>query len=161
MSENIVRLDLRSIPVFERHPRIFDTWEKLPAEEVLQIVNDHDPKPLHYQFEGEFKDTYEWKYVVKGPEEWIVNIRKLRMAEATGEELVRKVEAALDTVRPHLQADGGDVELVEIDEVSKIVYVRLQGACGGCPSAAMTLKSGVESTVKKFAPEIKRVDAVN
>ncbi|MBI5453661.1 MAG: NifU family protein [Deltaproteobacteria bacterium] len=82
------------------------------------------------------------------------------MPESSGEELKAKVEAALEQVRPYLQADGGDVELVEIDDVEKVVTVRLKGACGGCPSAGMTLKAGVESTVKKFAPEIKRVDAV-
>ncbi|MBI4948676.1 MAG: NifU family protein [Deltaproteobacteria bacterium] len=82
------------------------------------------------------------------------------MDEASGEELKAKVQSALAEVRPYLQADGGDVELVEIDDNEKVVSVRLTGACGGCPSAGMTLKAGVESTVKKFAPEIKRVDAV-
>ncbi|MBI1912174.1 MAG: NifU family protein [Deltaproteobacteria bacterium] len=82
------------------------------------------------------------------------------MAEASGEELRRKVQAALDEVRPFLQADGGDVELVDIDDVEKTVKVRLVGACGGCPSAGMTLKAGVETAVKKAAPEIKSVDAV-
>ncbi|WKZ34058.1 MAG: NifU family protein [Thermodesulfobacteriota bacterium] len=72
----------------------------------------------------------------------------------------KKVIAGLDKVRPHLQADGGDVELVEIDEAEKVVKVRLTGACGGCPSAAMTLKSGVEVQVRKFAPEILRVEPV-
>ncbi len=160
MPERIIKLDLRAIPVFERHPRIFDTWEGLQAEEVLQIINDHDPKPLHYQFEGEYKDSYSWEYLSKGPNEWVVNITKLKMAEATGEELRKKVQTALDEVRPYLQADGGDVELVDIDDISKAVTVRLVGACGGCPSAGMTLKSGVESAIKKFAPEIKRVEAV-
>ncbi|MBI5492497.1 MAG: NifU family protein [Deltaproteobacteria bacterium] len=159
MSGKTVTLDLRAIPVFERHPRIFDAWEGLEAEEVLQIINDHDPKPLHYQFEGEYKDSYSWEYVSKGPD-WVVNITKLRMAEASGEELRKKVETALDEVRPYLQADGGDVELVDIDDVSKTVSVKLVGACGGCPSAGMTLKAGVESAIKKFAPEIKRVDSV-
>lgn len=159
MSEKIITLDLREIPVFERHPRIFDTWDGMEAEQVLQLINDHDPKPLHYQFEGEFKDTYTWEYVSKGPD-WIVNITKLKLAEASGEELRRKVQAALDEVRPFLQADGGDVELVDIDDVEKTVKVRLVGACGGCPSAGMTLKAGVETAVKKAAPEIKSVDAV-
>ena len=160
MSEKIVTLDLRTMPVFERHPRIFDSWEALSPEGVLRIINDHDPKPLRYQFEGEYKGKFSWDYVSSGPEEWVVNIIKLKMYEASGEELKAKVQSALAEVRPHLQADGGDVELVEIDDVEKVVFVRLTGACGGCPSAGMTLKAGVESTVKKFAPEIKRVDAV-
>ncbi|MBI5811055.1 MAG: NifU family protein [Deltaproteobacteria bacterium] len=160
MSHNTVILDLRGIPVFERHPRIFDTWEELQAEETLRIINDHDPKPLHYQFEGEYKDSYGWEYVKKGPEEWVVNIKKLKKAEASGTELRKKVEEALNEVRPYLQADGGDVQLVDIDDVSKVVTVRLAGACGGCPSASMTLKSGVERTIQKHAPEIKSVVSV-
>lgn len=160
MSENTVTLDLRTIPVFERHPKIFDAWEGLEADSVLTIINDHDPKPLHYQFEGEYPETYRWDYVTKGPEEWVVNITKLKLAEASGEELRKKVEEALAEVRPYLQADGGDVELIDIDDVGKIVKVRLVGACGGCPSAAMTLKSGVENTIKKYAPEIRGVEPV-
>jgi uncharacterized protein (DUF2249 family) len=157
MSDNIIELDLREVPVVDRHPMIFESWEAIAPEQTLQIINDHDPKPLHYQFEGEYRDSYEWEYVVKGPEEWRVNITKLKQAEASGEELRKKVVMAIEEVRPYLQADGGDVELVDIDEVSKMVTVKLQGACGGCPSAAMTLKSGVEATIKRYAPEIKGV----
>lgn len=160
MSEKITKLDLRSIPVFERHPKIFDAWEGIEPENILQLINDHDPKPLHYQFEGEYKDTYAWEYLAKGPDEWVVNIKKLKMAESSGAELWNKVTEALEQVRPYLQADGGDVELVDIDDIAKTVKVRLTGACGGCPSAGMTLKAGVESAIKKYAPEIKSVDAV-
>ena len=70
-----------------------------------------------------------------------------------------KVKAALDKVRPLLQADGGDVELVDVTE-DGIVKVRLTGACGGCPMSQMTLKMGIESTVKKEVPEIKSVESV-
>jgi len=160
MSGSVIELDLRDLPVFERHPRIFENWENLEPGSTLQIVNDHDPKPLHYQFEGEFADSYEWEYVTKGPDEWRVNIKKLKQAVASGAELRAKVEQALNEVRPFLQSDGGDVELVDIDEVSRIVKVKLTGACGGCPSAAMTLKGGVERAVRKYAPEIKAVEEV-
>lgn len=74
-------------------------------------------------------------------------------------ELRRKVEDALKEVRPYLQADGGDVQLVDIDEVAKTVKVRLVGACAGCASAGMTLKAGVEEAIKRNAPEIKSVEA--
>lgn len=160
MSEKTVKLDLKSIPVFERHPKIFDTWEEIEAGDTLQLINDHDPKPLYYQFVGEQNGKFEWEYETEGPKEWVINIKKKDLAGATGEELRKKVDAALDRVRPYLQADGGNVELVDIDEVNKVVNVKLTGACGGCPSAAMTLKSGVQSTVKKFVPEIKSVEAV-
>jgi len=70
-----------------------------------------------------------------------------------------KVEAVLDKVRPMLQADGGDVELVEVTD-DGIVKVRLQGACKGCPMSQMTLKNGIERTLLKMLPEIKGVEAV-
>ena len=70
-----------------------------------------------------------------------------------------KVEKALAKVRPALQADGGDVELVEITE-DGIVRVRLQGACKGCPMAKMTLKNGIERMIMKDIPEVQKVEAV-
>lgn len=67
---------------------------------------------------------------------------------------------ALDSVRGALQADGGDVELVEVIEDQGTVRVRLTGACGGCPMAQMTLQMGIERVIKQQVPEIKRVLAV-
>jgi Fe-S cluster biogenesis protein NfuA len=74
-------------------------------------------------------------------------------------ELMERVEKALDSIRPALMADGGNVELVAVED--GIVKVRLQGACGTCPSALMTLKQGIEVRVKEEVPEIKEVEAVN
>jgi len=71
-----------------------------------------------------------------------------------------KVEAALNKIRPALQADGGGVELVDVDDKG-VVSVRLIGACGGCPMARMTLKEGVERVLKLEVPEVKSVEAVN
>ncbi len=73
-------------------------------------------------------------------------------------ELLERVEKALDTIRPALMADGGNVELVAVED--GIAKVRLQGACGTCPSAIMTLKQGIEVRVKEDVPEIKEVEAV-
>jgi Fe-S cluster biogenesis protein NfuA len=70
-----------------------------------------------------------------------------------------KVETALNDVRPHLQADGGDVELVEITE-DGIVKVRLKGQCSGCPMAQMTLQNGIARRIKELVPEVKGVEAV-
>jgi Fe-S cluster biogenesis protein NfuA len=70
-----------------------------------------------------------------------------------------QVEKALEMIRPALQADGGDVELVEVTNEG-IVKVRLKGACGGCPMSQLTLTRGVEQTVKKAVPEVKRVEAI-
>lgn len=71
-----------------------------------------------------------------------------------------KVAAVIETLRPSLQADGGDVELVEVLENEGIVKVRLRGACHGCPHAQMTLQMGIERIVKQQVPEVKRVLAV-
>ena len=69
-----------------------------------------------------------------------------------------KVEAALAQVRPALQADGGDVELVDVKE--GVVSLKLKGACAGCPMATMTLRNGIERILKEQIPEIKEVIAV-
>lgn len=71
-----------------------------------------------------------------------------------------RVIEALNSVRGALQADGGDVELVEILENEGIVKVRLTGACGGCPMSQMTLQMGIERIVKQQVPEVKQVVAV-
>jgi Fe-S cluster biogenesis protein NfuA len=68
-----------------------------------------------------------------------------------------KVEAAIQKIRPMLQADGGDVELVDVQ--AGIVTVRLQGACAGCPMSQMTLKNGIEKILKKEIPEIVSVES--
>ncbi|HDY68462.1 hypothetical protein LCGC14_1431830 [marine sediment metagenome] len=73
-------------------------------------------------------------------------------------DLKERVEKSLDTIRPALMADGGNVELVDVE--NGIVKVRLQGACGTCPSALMTLKQGIEVKVKEDVPEIQEVEAV-
>ena len=82
------------------------------------------------------------------------------MTEAAGNGLRQRVEAALNLIRPALQADGGDVELVDIAE-GGIVRVRLQGACGGCPMATMTLQMGIERTLKQQVPEVTGVESVS
>lgn len=74
--------------------------------------------------------------------------------------LRERVEEALDGIRPALQADGGDVEVVDVDEANGVVKVRLQGACQGCPSAQITLVMGVERAIKERVPEIKEVLSV-
>lgn len=75
------------------------------------------------------------------------------------EELEVIVEEALMEIRPFLQADGGDISLVSIDD--DIVKVQLKGACIGCSVNQMTLKNGVEATIKKYAPQIREVIEVN
>ena len=69
-------LDLRPMPPFERHQKIFQIWDKMKAGQTLQIINDHDPRPLRYQFMVEYKDKFDWQYVQSGPKDWIVNIKR-------------------------------------------------------------------------------------
>ena len=69
-----------------------------------------------------------------------------------------RVRKALDEIRPSIQADGGNIELVDIEK--DVVKVRLQGACVGCPMSALTLKQGVERLIKAKVPEIRSVEAV-
>jgi len=74
----------------------------------------------------------------------------------TTEELKLNIEKALDEIRPFLQQDGGDISLLSIED-DKLVKVQLEGACVGCSVNQMTLKSGVEMTIKKYAPQIEQV----
>ncbi len=75
----------------------------------------------------------------------------------TTEEVRENVEKALDEIRPFLQSDGGDIRLLAIEENDTLVKVQLQGACVGCSVNQMTLKSGVEMTIKKYVPQIDKV----
>jgi Fe-S cluster biogenesis protein NfuA len=74
------------------------------------------------------------------------------------ESIKKRVQESLDEIRPQIQLDGGDVELVAVEE--QTVKVRLVGHCAGCPMAAMTLKNGVEALIKQRVPEIQKVEAV-
>jgi len=74
--------------------------------------------------------------------------------------MTEQVREVIEEIRPMLQGDGGDIELVNVDEAAGVVSVRLQGACKGCPSAAMTLKMGVERHLKYKVPDVKEVVAV-
>lgn len=73
---DVKELDVREIPPFRRHPLIFDTFENLPPGGQMRLVNDHDPKPLYYQFAAERPGTFDWEYQEQGPEVWKVLITK-------------------------------------------------------------------------------------
>ena len=82
------------------------------------------------------------------------------MTAAEKKEITRKVNSAIDTVRPYLVADGGDVDLIDITD-DFIVKVKLTGACNGCPFSLMTLKAGIEQAVRKNLPQLKELIAVD
>jgi len=73
---------------------------------------------------------------------------------------IEKIERVLDTVRPAIQMDGGDVEFVDFDEQEGVVRVRLMGHCVGCAASTMTLKHGIESRLRASVPEVKTVEAI-
>lgn len=77
----------------------------------------------------------------------------------TSEAIRQNVEKALEEIRPFLKSDGGDISLISIED-DKYVKVRLEGACTSCKINQMTLKAGVETTIKKFAPQIETVENV-
>lgn len=77
MADKVQILDLRTMPPFERHEKIFQIWDSMESGNVLKIINDHDPKPLRYQFEVERKDKYSWEYKQEGPKDWVVEIKKI------------------------------------------------------------------------------------
>lgn len=76
------------------------------------------------------------------------------------EELLEKINQAIDNIRPYLEADGGDVRVLDIDE-DYVVHVELLGACGSCPMSPMTMKAGIEEAVKRVAPQVTAIKAVN
>lgn len=78
----------------------------------------------------------------------------------TKDDVLKKVATSIENVRPYLQADGGDISLVEVTD-DFIVKVKLHGACGSCPYSLMTLRNGVEEVVKRDVPEVKEVVAIN
>ena len=79
---------------------------------------------------------------------------------ALNPELKDRIEKALDSIRPYLETDGGNVKVLDLDE-NMVLQLELLGACGTCPMSAMTLKAGVEEAVKKAIPEITAVNAIN
>lgn len=76
MSSEIKELDVRPIVPREKHPTIFSTFDSLSRGETFQLINDHDPMPLYYQFQAERNNQFEWNYIEKGPLVWRVNISK-------------------------------------------------------------------------------------
>jgi Fe-S cluster biogenesis protein NfuA len=75
-------------------------------------------------------------------------------------DLLQRVENALDTIRPYLEADGGNVSIEEIT-TDNVVRLRLLGSCGSCPMSIMTLKAGIEQAIKRSVPEIESIEAIN
>ena len=76
------------------------------------------------------------------------------------DEIVKRIDLALDNIRPYLQTDGGNVQILELTD-DMVVRLELLGACGNCPMSTMTLRAGVEEAIKKSVPEVMAVEAIN
>jgi uncharacterized protein (DUF2249 family) len=77
MSTDVKELDIRPVPPREKHPTIFKAFDSLTVGQSFQLINDHDPMPLYYQFNVERPNKFDWEYVEKGPQVWRVNISKI------------------------------------------------------------------------------------
>lgn len=77
-------IDVRSVQPRDRHPLIFSTFQGLPPEGALELVNDHDPKPLYAQFEAHFPGRFSWQYLQQGPDLWRVRIAKQNGSDCCG-----------------------------------------------------------------------------
>jgi Fe-S cluster biogenesis protein NfuA len=88
------------------------------------------------------------------------NLDRMDTATTNLEELTRKIEASLDSIRPYLKADGGNVKVTEVSE-DKVVKLEFVGACGSCSMSTMTFKAGVEAAIKRDVPEVSSIQVVN
>lgn len=84
----------------------------------------------------------------------------MSIVNTASEELIERINRSLDSIRPYLETDGGNVRVVEVTD-DMTVKLELLGACGSCPMSTMTLKAGVEEAIKKVVPEIRHVEAIN
>ena len=100
-------LDLRSLIPFERHSKIFELWNGLKEGETLRIINDHEPKPLYYQFEEEEKGKFEWKYEKQGPIDWIFTIKKISDRKQEIKNLIKKLKTNEDALK--LKEEGKNI----------------------------------------------------
>jgi len=90
----------------------------------------------------------------------LYNVPEDAYTPATDPELMRRIEEALDMIRPYLMADGGSVRVLNVTQ-DMVVELELLGACGSCPMSTMTLRAGIEQALKRSVPQISRVEAVN
>ena len=161
MKEAAKTLDLRNMPPFERHSRIFEMWNILKEGETLKIINDHEPKPLYYQFEAEHKGQFEWNYEKQGPEYWIFTIKKIldkvdRKQEIkslikqlkTDDDISRLKEKAKDILKNISPTDLGLIEQEIIEEgatrkeMRKLCDVHLEVMKESMGKQEMNLKPG-------------------
>jgi Fe-S cluster biogenesis protein NfuA len=129
---------------------ILKWWSKLIFINLRNMVAISYLKNLHLCF-------HKWEKAIFKRSFYGRSAHCLFVSKMT-EKIMERVEKAIEEIRPNLQADGGDVELVDVND--GVARVRLKGACAGCPMSTMTVKWGVESFLKRKVPEITRVETV-
>lgn len=154
-------LDLRDIPPFERHNKIFETWNSLNEGESMEVINDHEPKPLYYQFEAEQKGHFEWTYKKQGPKDWIFVIKKLINKDSRKQEIKNLIkqlktekdagrlkEKAKNILKNILPTDLGLIEQEIIregttrEEMRKLCDIHLEVMGDKLEKADMDIKQG-------------------
>jgi Fe-S cluster biogenesis protein NfuA len=84
----------------------------------------------------------------------------MNIVETKSEDLTMRIEASLDSIRPYLEADGGNIRVLEVTE-DKVLKLEFVGNCGSCPMSTMTFKAGVEEAIRRSVPEIKSIEVIN
>ena len=84
----------------------------------------------------------------------------MNSTEITTEDIISRIEASLDGIRPYLEADGGNIKVLEVTE-DKTLRLEFVGNCGSCPMSTMTFKAGVKEAIKRLVPEIKNIEVIN
>lgn len=140
MSQEVL-IDVRDMIPRERHPKIFKTWEELPVGGVMKLVNDHDPKPLFYEFKAERAGEFEWDAVERGPERWTVLIKRVAPAE-------KPAEAAAEPARPEWAREDAPV-VIDVREDLRAGLEPLKRILG---AAAVVNPGGVFAVRALFEP---------
>lgn len=112
MDIRVIELDLRKLDMADRHTRIFSALRELKEQDAVIIINDHDPKPLQYLIKAEFKDTFSWEYKKQGPNEWVVEIKKLSLAEKISDERKQRREKLKQALKKLHEAPPEELEKV-------------------------------------------------
>lgn len=118
-----VVFDVREIPGRVKHAQIFQRWKDLAVGQFFVLLNDHDPVPLRYQFEGEFKGAYGWDYLEKGPEEFRVKITKLRAVEGQSPAPAATVAKPGTGVATTVSADVQDIDVRGFEPPEPLVRI--------------------------------------
>lgn len=160
-----VLVDVREMPPRERHPRIFAAWETLPVGDAMRLVNDHDPKPLYYEFAAERSGEFQWTPVEQGPERWAILITRVKAGAAAvpGAAAPRPAWAAAGTAELDVRADlrAGKEPFARIMEAAAAVApggaFALRAIFEPKPLYALLAGKGFEAWTERLADDDWRV----